>query len=148
MFKTIFILSAILLFSPTLTADDNQEIMDVDRAFSVMAKEQGSKAAFDHYLAREATALNPNQNAIVGRETITATMSSDPFETLLQWEPQDGMIAASGDLAYTWGTYVLIVNQTCSTQQTYGKYITIWIKEEGRWKAILDMGNASPPPQN
>jgi len=74
-------------------------------------------------------------------------MSSDPSAVLLQWEPHDGMISASEDLAYTWGTFVLTNKSSGEAKYSYGKYTTIWIKEDGHWRAILDMGNSSPAPE-
>jgi ketosteroid isomerase-like protein len=127
-------------------AADKQEILAVDRAFAAMAKEKGTKAAFEHYLSKQVTHLLPNKNAIFGRDKATAKMSTDPSVVLLQWEPQDGMIAASGDLAYTWGISKVINKRGDKTKYFYGKYTTIWVKEDAKWKVILDMGNTRPAP--
>ncbi|WP_417460923.1 hypothetical protein [Kordiimonas sp.] len=29
-------------------------------------------------------------------------------------------------------------------KEAFGKYITVWEKRNGEWKAVLDGGNASP----
>ena len=111
-----------------------------------MAKEKGTKAAFTHYLSKQVTHLLPRKDAIFGRDAATANMSTDPAVVLLEWEPQDGMVAASGDLAYTWGISKVTNKRSGTAKYFYGKYTTIWIKEGGEWRAVLDMGNARPAP--
>lgn len=142
----IIIAITLSLCVASVSAADKQEIMAVDRAFAAMAKEHGTKAAFTHYLANEITHLLPRKNAIFGRDAATKNMSTDPAAVLLEWEPQDGMVAASGDLAYTWGISKVTNKRSGTTNYYYGKYTTIWIKEDGEWRAILDMGNARPAP--
>lgn len=147
MIKFLAIFTSVMVLATAVGAADKQEIMDIDRAFSAMAKAEGTKQAFDHYLSEHATSLNPNSNAVYGRTSVTVNMSTDPSKVLLQWEPEDGMIAASEDLAYTWGNYVLTNKRGVETRYSYGKYTTIWIKEGGSWKAILDIGNSRPAPE-
>ena len=143
----IWLAAAALMVATTAAyAADKQEIMDVDRAFSTMAGKHGIRAAFQHYLAVDAVKLDGQSHAKFGRERITRDMSTNPEEVLLVWEPQDGMIAASGDLAYTWGTYELIINRDGEMRKSYGKYTSVWVKRDGEWRAILDTGNSSPPP--
>ena len=141
--------SLMLLFalSTTSQAAPKHEIMDVDRAFGVMAAENGIQAAFRYFLAEDAVKLDGKKGATFGTELITASMPSDPKVVLLEWEPQDGMIAASEDLAYTWGLYTITINRDGKTNQQYGKYTSIWVKRGGEWKAILDIGNSRPTPK-
>jgi len=143
MFGCIMLLFA---FSTPTSAAPNQEIMNVDRAFGAMAAEKGIQAAFRHFLAEDAVKLDGKKDATFGRNLITAGMSSDPKVVLLEWEPQDGMIAASHDLAYTWGLYTITINRDGKTSKQYGKYTSIWVKRNSEWKAILDTGNSRPAP--
>jgi ketosteroid isomerase-like protein len=59
----------------------------------------------------------------------------------LTWKPLGGEIAASGDLGFTYGTW-LISGETPRT----GKYQTIWKKQrDGSWKIVADIGNPDEP---
>jgi ketosteroid isomerase-like protein len=57
-------------------------------------------------------------------------------------------MAASGDLGYTFGNYVLKAKDKDGKPVVeYGKYATVWKKQkDGSWKVAMDMGNASPAP--
>ena len=146
MFKKILILAFFSTLSPIAMAADKEDIMAIDRAFSQMSSDKGILAAFDHYLADDATKLDGGAHAVKGHDTILADMRGIPAGATLAWEPQDGMVASSGDLAYTWGTYVYKGERDGKPQVGYGKYVTIWAKRDGEWKAILDGGNSSPGP--
>ncbi|MGA8309112.1 MAG: nuclear transport factor 2 family protein, partial [Terriglobales bacterium] len=57
-------------------------------------------------------------------------------------------MAASGDLGYTFGNYVLkSKDKDGHAVAHYGKYATVWKKQkDGSWKVVMDMGNSSPNP--
>lgn len=130
---------------PALAAD-KIEIMAVDQEFSDMAAKAGTRAAFAHYLAVDAVKLDGRAHPRHGHDVILPTLGELSPDVSLTWTPRDGKVAASGDLAYTWGTYVLRRTRDGETRLSYGKYTTIWEKRGSEWKAILDMGNPSPGP--
>ncbi len=70
------------------------------------------------------------------------------IESILQWEPVDGQVAASGDLGYTWGRYVATAKDKQGNEtEFHGKYVSIWKKQkDGSWKWIVDIGNDNPSP--
>jgi ketosteroid isomerase-like protein len=55
-------------------------------------------------------------------------------------------VASSGDLAYSYGVYEFrSKGKDGKPTVENGKYTTVWKKQsDGRWKVVLDMGNASP----
>jgi ketosteroid isomerase-like protein len=55
-------------------------------------------------------------------------------------------ISASGDLGYTYGTYEFRAKDGKLIVE-HGKYTSIWKQRDGKWKVVLDMGNASPEPK-
>jgi ketosteroid isomerase-like protein len=69
--------------------------------------------------------------------------------TSLTWSPVKADMAASGDLGYTYGTYVFKHKDKSGKLITdYGKYTSIWRKQkDGSWKVVVDMGNSSPAPK-
>ncbi|WP_262689632.1 YybH family protein [Kordiimonas aestuarii] len=135
---------ALAVTVPGLAADD--EIMAIDQTFAAMSASHGVAAAFSHYLANDAVKLDGGSHAKFGHDVIVAELEGLPTDTTLDWKPEDGKIAASGDLAYTWGTYVFSMVRDGQRRESHGKYITIWEKRDGEWKAILDGGNTSPGP--
>jgi ketosteroid isomerase-like protein len=55
-------------------------------------------------------------------------------------------VAASGDLAYTTGTYLVKgTDAERSATRGHGKYVTVWHKRGGRWRVAVDIGNGAPP---
>jgi len=61
-------------------------------------------------------------------------------------EPLTAEVAASGDLAYTTGTYLTKGTEAeRGPARGHGKYVTVWRKRGGRWRVVVDIGNASPP---
>ena len=65
----------------------------------------------------------------------------------LRWQPIDVRVAASGDLGYSRGRYQLTTRgEDGGATRSSGSYVTIWRKadEDGRWRAVLDIGT---PPQ-
>ncbi len=140
-FLTLFM----ALGTPTY-ASDKEEIMAVDQAFNDMAARVGNRAAFAHYLAVDAVKLDGGAHPRYGHSAILPTLDELSPNVSLTWTPRDGKVAASGDLGFTWGTYVLRRVDGDEARLSYGKYTTIWEKRGGVWKATLDMGNPSPGP--
>ncbi len=128
------------------TATEKAEIIAIDQAFSDMAAQKGTRAAFAFYLAEDAVKLDGGAHPMQGHDLILPTLGELSPDISLTWTPRDGKISASQDLAFTWGTYVLKRVRNGETNLSYGKYTTIWEKRNGDWKAILDMGNPSPGP--
>jgi len=70
----------------------------------------------------------------------------DPKGPKLSCEPLTVEVAASGDLAYTTGTYLTKGTEAeRGPTRGHGKYVTVWRKRGGRWRVAVDIGNASPP---
>jgi len=62
----------------------------------------------------------------------------------LEWHPQGGDIAASGDLGYTYGTWERHSHDKQGRKVVRtGKYLTTWKRQrDGTWKIVADLGNA------
>ena len=120
--------------------DDKMKMMDADRAFSKLSEEKGMKKAFLDYIDSNGVLLRPNHLPLLGADAIDFLIQQNDSSYTLKWEPKSGMVAASGELGYTYGIYVL----RPSTKDTliYGNYVSIWKKQsDGNWKFILDSGN-------
>lgn len=102
------------------------------------------------YYADDAVELPNGADALQGKESIAKTMGFlDQKDNHLTWKPVSADMAASGDLGYTWGTYEFrATDKDGKPIVDHGKYTSIWKKQsDGKWKVVLDMGNASSPPK-
>jgi ketosteroid isomerase-like protein len=100
------------------------------------------------YYADDAVELPNGADALQGKDAIAKTMGFlDQKDNHLEWTPVYADMAASGDLGYTYGTYVFTTkDKTGKTVEEHGKYTSIWKKQkDGKWKVVLDMGNANTP---
>jgi ketosteroid isomerase-like protein len=120
--------------------DEKQKMMDTDRAFSKLSVEKGMKNAFLEYIDSNGVLLKSNRYPILGAEAIDYLIQQNDSGYTLQWEPEAGFIAQSGELGYTYGVYAFKPNGKDTA--TYGTYVSIWKKQaDGKWKFVLDSGN-------
>jgi ketosteroid isomerase-like protein len=100
------------------------------------------------YLADDATYLENGDPIVSGKENIRRALGPGDSDTTLTWTPVKAEMSSSGDLGYTFGTYVYKAkNKGGKLATTYGKYVSIWKKQkDGTWKLVLDMGNSAPRP--
>jgi ketosteroid isomerase-like protein len=111
------------------------EMQQTDVDFSNLAKEQGFRKAFLEYMAEDGILLRDNNRPIVGAKAIQYISSINDSTFKLDWDPQGGDMAKSGDMGFTYGLYTL----TGDTSQQEGTYITVWRKQaDGKWKFLLD----------
>lgn len=139
-FSMLFMFSCKSRKNVTVTIADKKELLEVDRAFSKMSEEKGMKNAFIEYIDSNGVLLRSDHMPIIGANAIDYLIQLNDTGYTLSWEPNDGEIAKSGDLGYTFGIYAMKPNSKDTT--IYGTYTSIWKKEKnGKWKFVLDTGN-------
>ncbi|MEQ8924372.1 MAG: hypothetical protein RLO81_01095 [Fulvivirga sp.] len=142
-------LTALLALIATITTyaqnSDAEQLKQADTEFCEMAQTHGMGKAFIRYAADEAMILQGGQPTIMGIEQIKTVYSRiDSSRINLKWEPVKADIADSGDLGYTYGTYVLTIKDSVDFISK-GYYLTIWKKQqEGNWKYVADVGSPGP----
>lgn len=147
----LLVLLAFILGSSGCTKVNREEVsmqlLTADRAFAQMSKDEGAAEAFRQYLTEDALQLPNGGHVITGRDSIYAVMQQGQ-EVTLDWEPHQAVVAKSGELGYTWGTYTASwTTGDRSVKTSYGKYLNIWRKQDdGQWKVTVDMGNQNPAP--
>ena len=116
------------------------EVMDADRAFSLFSEKNGLRAAFTEYIDSNGILLRPNTVPLVEGNAMDFISMADDKDFMMTWEPKSASVAASGDLAFTYGIYSMKPINSDSVQ--YGTYVTIWKKQaNGKWKFVLHSGN-------
>ncbi len=150
MFKTLFLSAALALsFGGAAMAQATvEDLMQADRDFNQLAHDSQVRDAFLAYAASDAIMMNPGQHFVHGEGVTADYLSQWPDGIDLSWEPIGGMIAASGDLGFTYGTYVSrSTDEEGAEVANYGKYVTVWaLQDDGSWKWAFDGGNPSPAP--
>jgi ketosteroid isomerase-like protein len=139
-----FALAALLVLGAGCSQSSNDaksEILAADKAFCAKSVKDGAQAAFVEFCAGDAKLLSsPKQ----GRSAVLEAFRDLPKTASLTWDTAFVDVAASGDLGYTWGRYTLLVPSAKLGRPPFvrkGTYATIWRKESGRWKVVLDGGN-------
>lgn len=123
-----------------------EEMLDVDRAFAAMAKEEGVPSAFAAYAAEDVRMFPEGGASYSGRDALVSRFANWPDGATLAWTPVEGVAASSGDFGYTWGTFIFTAQSEDGETSEYGKYVSIWRKTDGEWKFIADIGNQGPAP--
>jgi ketosteroid isomerase-like protein len=126
--------------------DNADTLRQLEADFMKAAAEQGSKGYLSYY-ADNAVELPDGVFMIEGKENIAKTMGFlDNPNNHLTWTPVGADMAGSRDLGYTYGTYEFrSKDKDGKSVVQRGKYTSIWKKQaDGKWKVVLDMGNASP----
>jgi ketosteroid isomerase-like protein len=133
------------------TKGSKDVLLETDREFSRQSVEKGSTEAFSSFMADDAVIFPQKGHPIEGKETYVQLYNQnqeEQQESQLEWEPYFADIAASGDLGYTLGKYILTTEDPVGEKQVkYGYYVTIWKKQaDGNWKFVFDAGNESSNP--
>lgn len=150
--KLIGLLLIVTIISCTLNNDTEKEkLIQTDIAFSNRSVEVGNHQAFLEFAAPDAVLLRDNSYPVVGKPALRklyAELSDSGYR--LTWKPSYGKVAASGDLGYTYGIYLLEITQGEQKGQVQrGTYCSIWEKNaKGEWRFVLDTGNSGLEPVN
>lgn len=131
-----------LAFQPALLYSqfknrDLQGMVDTERAFIQMAKEQTTRDAFLYYLSDDAITSGAN-GPVKGKEGIRKQPANAGW---LCWEVAYCDIASSGDFGYNTGPWEYRASKTDEKAVAFGEFHSVWKKQtDGSWKNILDIG--------
>ncbi|WHU01031.1 MULTISPECIES: nuclear transport factor 2 family protein [unclassified Sphingomonas] len=132
----IFALGAAALMAMAMkpASDDFDTLIAAERRFAADASALGVTPAFRAHVAPDAVLISPTPRP-APPELATQT---DPPGAKLEWQPEAGAIAKSGDLGFTTGPYVMRQGDRVA----HGQYFTIWRKVDGTWRWVIDSGVA------
>lgn len=131
---------------PVDTAADEKAIRgQVDQWLKlVKAKDAASIAAL---YVEDGAVMPPNGPIGKGhaaiQKTWTSLMAIPGFD--LSFAPEQIVVSSSGDMALDRGTYKLAVAPKGTAQTDTGKYVVVWRKIGGEWKAAADIFNSDLP---
>ena len=120
--------------------DIKAEVINADRAFSKMSEEKGIKEAFMQFIDSDGVLLRPGYMPLKGANAIDYISQENDSGFTMTWEPSGVSVAKSGELAYTYGTFLMQIHGKDSVVR--GTYVSVWRKQsDGTWKYVLDSGN-------
>lgn len=126
---------------------EEQAIREADAAMLEAAR-AGDAEGFADAFAPDGRLLFPYAPAAEGREEIRAKTEAD-FQTPgfeVEWTVESIAVAESGDIAYSIGSYTLGMETPDGPMEDEGKFLTVWEKVDGEWKAAADMIATDQPP--
>ena len=129
-------------------SDGTAALLKIEGEFMKAAAEHGSQGYLSYY-ADDAVEVPNGTPILQAKANIAKTMGFlDDKNNHLTWVPVGADISASGDLGYTYGTYEFrSKDKDGKPVVDQGKCTSIWKKQkDGKWKVVLDMGNASSQP--
>jgi ketosteroid isomerase-like protein len=120
-----------------------EELKKVENAFSDSSFKKGFYHALLDFAADDIAMFQTGDTVIKGWEYIKTKVDKFPVGTkppfILTWEPEKIEVAASGDLGYTYGWYVITNTDSAGNKHTSkGLYNSFWRKVNGTWKLVLD----------
>ena len=166
MTQRLLLLSVAALLLPACQAGEKPANQSAEAnstaAVDTGADEQAIRAQVDHWLqlvkAKDAAAIAelytedgavmpPNAPIGKGRGAIQQTwasmMATPGFD--LTFTPEQIIVSSSGDMALDRGTYDLKIAPGGTAKTDTGKYVVVWRKIGGEWKAAADIFNSDLP---
>jgi uncharacterized protein (TIGR02246 family) len=128
-------------------AADEAAIRDLDAQWSKASMAHSLDSTVSYY-ADTASLLPPNAPLATTREAIRASWAPLVAQNAAtSWQSTKVEVARSGDLAYSIGTYNLVINGPKAKVTTdHGKFVEVWKKQpDGKWKVAADIYNSSVP---
>ena len=126
-------------------ADEQAIRGQVDRWLQLVKTKDA--AAIATLYAEDGAVMPPNGPIGKGRTAIQQTwaslMQTPGFD--LTFVPEQIIVSSSGDMALDRGTYKLAMAPNGTPKTDTGKYVVVWRKIGGAWKAAADIFNSDLP---
>ena len=132
--------------SSTTSAADEEAIRQQVARWLQLVKSKDAAAIAQLY-TEDGSVMPANAPIGKGRAAIQqvwAGMLGTPGFDLV-FTPDQIVVANSGDLALDRGTYTLKMAPAGKAMTDTGKYVVVWRKVDGEWKAIADIFNSDLP---
>ncbi len=125
--------------------------MNLIQADLIAAFKARDPARIAGFYADDAVFVTPGRGPVVGRKAIAELMVEDLKDPgfSLELADQTSRVAASGDLAYSRGTFTASFTdpQTRQVQSIGGTYLQVLGKRDhGGWEIVEDISSPGPPP--
>lgn len=121
-------------------------IRELDRQW-VAAVAARDTAAIVNVYASDGRFMVPNATVASGADAIRSTWAGllGLPNVSLTFEPTSIHVSDDATMAYDVGTYQLAYDGPKGRVEDNGKYLVVWEKRDGEWKAVADMINTDRP---
>jgi ketosteroid isomerase-like protein len=118
------------------------EILKTEQNFADLVQKEGIPKAFLAYAAEDAVLMR-NNSLIIGKAAIAKQFESQDASgssTSLNWKPDFVDVSNSGDLGYTYGTFIYSSQDSLGqTNKLEGVFHTVWKRQaDGSWRFVWD----------
>ena len=133
---------------PDTRAADEATLRALIKEWSAAAQAKDA-AKFVSFYAEDAVLMLANEPDVKGlaaiREAVPGMMQDPAFA--LSFEPDNVVVARSGDLAFETGPYSMTMTGPDKKPATEkGHYVAVWRKQaDGTWKVAVDAPSSDPP---
>ena len=118
----------------------NESLLKADNDFAALSAEKGLRDAYLENIDSNGVLLRPNQLPIAGADAVDFIIGIKDTGYTMMWKPSNAMVAASGDMGFTYGVYE--IKSSLIDTSLYGTYVSIWKKQsDGKWKFVLQSNN-------
>jgi hypothetical protein len=116
-------------------------LREAERNFARASASFGRKEAFQEYLATRSIIFTDKW--ITNGKEFWQKRKAAP--SILKWEPEFMDISQSLDFGISTGPWEAQEYRPYTKPLAYGYFLSVWEKQQGVWKVILDAGIATPP---
>lgn len=140
---TILLCATLAAFS--LPAEDPAEsLAQTERDFAQMSMKDGMYKAFVKYAAESGIQFAPHPRNV--RQAFAKQADGPLPDFTLNWRPVFTDVAASGDLGFNAGPWIMADLSPAKEPSLYGYFLSIWKRQDdGTWRFIIDAGVRVPP---
>ncbi len=116
-------------------------IRSLDQRWLQMVADHDTTGIVNVY-AEDGRLMGPGEPAAIGHDAIRKAWAAMLDLPSLTFGPDVIRVSASGDVAYDIGHGTLELPVAGGkTRMAEGKYLVVWVKRNGQWKAMVDMFN-------
>ena len=118
-------------------------LLDLERLMSQTSVDRGVAIAYRGVLEEDVRLYRDGRCPAKEREPAEWLLAETPG--VMSWEPIDGSVATTGDLAYTYGSYRLASPLDRQVSLANGYYVRLWrARSDGDWGLILEVTSPVP----
>jgi ketosteroid isomerase-like protein len=132
--------------SSSSASKPSAELLKADRDFNQATKERRAEGWME-FMTDETTLSR--DKAYTGLQAIRPVIADDFKDPNFQltWDPETAVLLESGQMGYTSGHYIAVVDgPDHMPAKRGGQYITVWKKQkDGSWKVLWDGGSSTGP---
>jgi ketosteroid isomerase-like protein len=124
-------------------SDAERDLIQADLDFAADAQRRHVAEAFRDRFAPDGILIGPDEPVRFGREAAYQSM----LQSRAQWHWAPVAARVDGDLGVTWGVAAILYRNAAGEQASIQtRYVTAWIRRDGRWEMWVDTGNVGPGP--